>query len=70
MIYWLEYRLRRNYTILLPSRKWIWKSSGRRIRNFLILIESEMLKEDKGIRLMWNDECVYDISIILNVNLL
>ena len=29
-----------------------------------------MLKEGEGIRLMWNVENVYDISIILNVNLL
>lgn len=29
-----------------------------------------MLKEGEDIRLMWNDECVYDISIILNAYLL
>ena len=40
------------------------------MRNFLILIVSEMYKEGEGIRLMWNVENVYDISIILNVNLL
>ena len=40
------------------------------MRNFLILIVSEMYKEGEGIRLMWNVENVYDISIIHNINLL